>query len=62
VTILKEKLTGKPKGCAYIEFAEQESVDNALMLSGTILRKRPIKISQKRTNIRGMSNNRGMGS
>jgi hypothetical protein len=32
------------------------------MLSGTNLRKRQIKVLQKRTNIRGMSANRGTGS
>lgn len=53
ITILKDKINNIPKGNAYIEFEDSESVEHALMLSGTMLRNRSIKVSPKRTNIRG---------
>lgn len=62
ITILKDKMTNQPKGffflyfrCAYIEFDSAKGVDNALMLSGTKLRNRLIRVQQKRTNLKGMS-------
>ncbi|KAJ1986218.1 hypothetical protein H4R33_003493 [Dimargaris cristalligena] len=51
VTILCNKITGQPKGFAYVEFAEAESVDNAVKLEGTALHDREIKVTPKRTNI-----------
>ena len=35
---------GKPKGYAYLEFADRESVARALQLNGTTLNNRPIKV------------------
>eukprot|EP01121_Diplochlamys_sp_Union-15-3_P022743 TRINITY_DN977_c0_g1_i1.p1 TRINITY_DN977_c0_g1~~TRINITY_DN977_c0_g1_i1.p1 ORF type:complete len:184 (+),score=46.10 TRINITY_DN977_c0_g1_i1:114-665(+) len=51
VTILVDKFTGHPKGFAYVEFLEKESVANALELNESIFRNRPLKVSTKRTNI-----------
>ena len=57
VTILTDKF-GKPKGFAYIEFQDAESVANALLLSDTEFRGRTIKVTAKRTNVPGMKKNR----
>jgi len=54
VTIVKDKFTNQPKGCAYLSFVEEESVEMALNLSGTKLRGRCIRVQRKRTNIVGM--------
>ncbi|KAF5838451.1 polyadenylate-binding protein 2-like protein [Dunaliella salina] len=64
VTILTDK-GGNPKGFAYVEFLEPEAVNNAMLLDGTELRGRHIKVSQKRTNrpglkVRGRGRGRGM--
>ena len=62
VTILCDKWTGQPKGFAYIEFAEADSVSNALLLNETLFKGRQLKVSAKRTNLPGMSrgkSNRG---
>eukprot|EP01098_Paradermamoeba_levis_P007519 TRINITY_DN310_c0_g1_i1.p1 TRINITY_DN310_c0_g1~~TRINITY_DN310_c0_g1_i1.p1 ORF type:complete len:232 (-),score=70.98 TRINITY_DN310_c0_g1_i1:186-821(-) len=53
LTILCDKWTGHPKGFAYIEFAEEESVNNSVLLEGSIFRGRPLKVIPKRTNIPG---------
>eukprot|EP01101_Sappina_pedata_P003769 TRINITY_DN1525_c0_g1_i1.p1 TRINITY_DN1525_c0_g1~~TRINITY_DN1525_c0_g1_i1.p1 ORF type:complete len:213 (+),score=45.28 TRINITY_DN1525_c0_g1_i1:33-671(+) len=60
ITILCNKLTGQPKGFAYIEFADEESAVNALSLNEELFRSRPLKILPKRTNVPGMA--RGGGS
>jgi len=57
ITILCDKFTGHPKGYAYVEFSDEESVANGLVLNETMLRGRQIKVSAKRTNIPGF--NRG---
>jgi polyadenylate-binding protein 2 len=57
VTILCDKFTGHPKGYAYIEFAEEEGVTNALVLNETLVHNRQIKVLPKRTNVPGF--NRG---
>jgi polyadenylate-binding protein 2 len=49
VTILCDKFTGHPKGFAYIEFAGQESVQNALALNQSMLNNRQINVSSKLT-------------
>lgn len=66
VTILTDKYTGNPKGFAnvspqnlslinskryaYIEFEDAEGVENAKLLSDSLLRGRQIKVLPKRTN------------
>ncbi|KAI3648700.1 hypothetical protein MP228_006554 [Amoeboaphelidium protococcarum] len=60
VTILADKFTGRPKGHAYVEFADAKSVENALILSGTLFRNRMLQVTAKRTNIPGY-NRRGRG-
>ncbi|KAJ1973594.1 hypothetical protein H4R35_004033, partial [Dimargaris xerosporica] len=51
VTILCDKFTGHPKGYAFIEFAEQDSVKSALAQNESLLHGRPLKVTEKRANI-----------
>lgn len=51
VTIICDKHSGHPKGFAYIEFANKESVENALKLDDSTFRGRQIKVLPKRQNI-----------
>nr|GMC62529.1 polyadenylate-binding protein 2 [Ipomoea batatas] len=53
VTILTDKF-GQPKGFAYVEFLEQEAVQEALKLSESELHGRQLKVMPKRTNVPGM--------
>uniref|UniRef100_A0A7S3U4T3 RRM domain-containing protein n=1 Tax=Strombidinopsis acuminata TaxID=141414 RepID=A0A7S3U4T3_9SPIT len=53
ITILVDKFTGSPKGFAYIEFADEQSVQNSLLLNGSLFRGRQLKVIQKRTNVPG---------
>ncbi|XP_050971294.1 embryonic polyadenylate-binding protein 2 isoform X1 [Labeo rohita] len=53
VTIPYNRFTGHPKGFAYVEFSERESVRTALTLDETLFRGRIIKVLPKRTNIPG---------
>uniref|UniRef100_A0A0D9VL99 RRM domain-containing protein n=1 Tax=Leersia perrieri TaxID=77586 RepID=A0A0D9VL99_9ORYZ len=53
VTILTDKF-GQPKGFAYVEFLEQEAVQEALNLNESELHGRQIKVAPKRTNVPGM--------
>ncbi|TSK20070.1 Polyadenylate-binding protein 2 [Bagarius yarrelli] len=55
VTILCDKFTGHPKGFAYIEFSDRESVRMAMALDETLFRGRVIKVLPKRTNMPGIS-------
>uniref|UniRef100_T1J545 RRM domain-containing protein n=1 Tax=Strigamia maritima TaxID=126957 RepID=T1J545_STRMM len=55
VTILCDKYSGHPKGFAYIEFAEKESVNTAMALDESLFRGRQIKVNSKRTNRPGIS-------
>ncbi|KAB5526025.1 hypothetical protein PHYPO_G00146980 [Pangasianodon hypophthalmus] len=55
VTILCDKFTGHPKGFAYIEFSDRESVRLAMALDETLFRGRVIKVLPKRTNMPGIS-------
>lgn len=55
VTILCDKFSGHPKGFAYIEFADKDSVHTAMALDESLFRGRQIKVSSKRTNRPGIS-------
>ncbi|XP_041094717.1 polyadenylate-binding protein 2 [Polyodon spathula] len=55
VTILCDKFTGHPKGFAYIEFADKESVRTSMALDESLFRGRQIKVGAKRTNRPGIS-------
>ncbi|NP_001082057.1 polyadenylate-binding protein 2-A [Xenopus laevis] len=55
VTILCDKFTGHPKGFAYIEFCDKESVRTSLALDESLFRGRQIKVVPKRTNRPGIS-------
>lgn len=50
ITILCDKFTGHPKGFAYVEFAEQASVTNAMVLNESLFRNRQLMVTAKRTN------------
>merc|ERR1712187_159590 len=53
ITILVDKFNGSPKGFAYMEFADEQSVQNSLLLNGSLFRGRQLKVVQKRTNVPG---------
>lgn len=55
VTILQDKYTGHPKGFAYVEFAEKDSVQIAVALDESSFKGRIIKVCPKRTNRPGIS-------
>merc|ERR1719298_286679 len=55
ITILVDKYTGHPKGFAYIEFADEQSVQNSLLLNGSLFRGRQLKVTAKRTNVPGFN-------
>jgi len=55
VTILCDKFTGTPKGFAYVEFNDKESVETACQLTDSLFKGRQIKVTPKRTNIPGLS-------
>ena len=61
ITILVDKYTGYPKGFAYVEFADEAAVANAILLNDTMFRGRQIKVMAKRTNIPGLKRGRGRG-
>merc|ERR1719159_1697113 len=54
ITILVDKFSGSPKGFAYIEFSDEQGVQNSLLLNDSLFRGRQLKVVQKRTNIPGM--------
>ncbi|CDR95501.1 RNA binding protein, putative [Babesia bigemina] len=58
ITIMVDKWTGKPKGYAYIEFANEDAVNNALMLNDCVFKERIIKVTPKRKNIPGFGKKR----
>lgn len=49
------KFDGHPKGFAYIEFAERDSVQTAMAIDESMFRGRQIKVMPKRTNRPGLS-------
>jgi polyadenylate-binding protein 2 len=53
ITIVCDKFTNRPKGFAYVEFADKDGVANAMLLNETEFRGRQLKISPKRTNLPG---------
>ncbi|XP_050521982.1 polyadenylate-binding protein 2 isoform X1 [Daktulosphaira vitifoliae] len=55
VTILCNKFDGHPKGFAYIEFADMDSVNTAMAMDDSLFRGRQIKVNPKRTNKPGIS-------
>jgi len=55
VTILCDKFSGHPKGFAYVEFAERDSVQTAMALDESLFKGRQIKVTAKRTNKPGIS-------
>eukprot|EP00586_Coscinodiscus_wailesii_P020184 CAMPEP_0172496078 /NCGR_PEP_ID=MMETSP1066-20121228/81269_1 /TAXON_ID=671091 /ORGANISM="Coscinodiscus wailesii, Strain CCMP2513" /LENGTH=193 /DNA_ID=CAMNT_0013268173 /DNA_START=280 /DNA_END=857 /DNA_ORIENTATION=+ len=59
VTIVCDKITGKPKGYAYLEFQEETSVQNALKLDGSEFKERHLKVVAKRVNEPGMGRGGG---
>ncbi|KAH3766631.1 polyadenylate-binding protein 2 [Pelomyxa schiedti] len=58
VTIMYDQFTSRPKGFAYVEFLEKESVANALALTGSEFKGRQLKVILKRTNIPGFKSRR----
>ncbi|CAH1127934.1 unnamed protein product [Ceutorhynchus assimilis] len=55
VTILCNKFDGHPKGFAYIEFGDRDSVQTAMAMDESLFRGRQIKVMPKRTNRPGIS-------
>lgn len=55
VTILTDKYSGHPKGFAYVEFTEKDSVQIAIALDESSFKGRIIKVNPKRTNKPGIS-------
>eukprot|EP00922_Rhytidocystis_sp_ex-Travisia-forbesii_P008205 GHVS01012095.1.p1 GENE.GHVS01012095.1~~GHVS01012095.1.p1 ORF type:complete len:238 (+),score=69.61 GHVS01012095.1:134-847(+) len=61
ITIMVDKLTGHPKGFAYVEFDDVEAVQHAVLLSDTVFRSRQIKVIPKRKNLPSFMRGRGRG-
>lgn len=55
VTILCDKFSGHPKGFAYVEFGDKDSVQTAQALDDSLFKGRQIKVTAKRTNRPGIS-------
>lgn len=55
VTILCDKFSGHPKGFAYVEFGDKDSVQTAMALDDSLFKGRQIKVVCKRTNRPGIS-------
>mmetsp|Transcript_8230 Transcript_8230/g.11098 ORF Transcript_8230/g.11098 Transcript_8230/m.11098 type:complete len:229 (+) Transcript_8230:174-860(+) len=50
VTIVCDRVTGRPKGFAYLEFQTEAAVENAIKLDGSTFKERQLKVSAKRVN------------
>jgi len=61
ITIAENSKTGRRKGYAYIEFADKESVESALLLNDSIFKGRQLKVMAKRVNVPGLRGGRGRG-
>jgi len=61
ITIMVDKYTCCPKGFAYMEFVEEESVKNAVLLNDSLFRGRQLKVVAKRTNLPGWNKGKGKG-
>eukprot|EP00922_Rhytidocystis_sp_ex-Travisia-forbesii_P051424 GHVS01076322.1.p1 GENE.GHVS01076322.1~~GHVS01076322.1.p1 ORF type:complete len:229 (-),score=65.13 GHVS01076322.1:42-662(-) len=61
ITIMVDKMTGHPKGFAYVEFDDVEAVQHAVLLSDTVFRSRQIKVIPKRKNLPSFMRGRGRG-
>merc|ERR1711953_999219 len=59
ITIMVDKFSGQPKGFAYIEFGDEQAVQNSLLLNGSLFRGRQLKVIQKRTNVPGFNKGKG---
>jgi len=59
ITIMVNKYDGTPKGFAYIEFADADAIEKAMLLHGSLLRDRQLKVIQKRSNIPGFNKGKG---
>ncbi|KAI5956003.1 hypothetical protein KGF57_003489 [Candida theae] len=60
VTIMTNKVTGQPKGFAYLEFSTVDEMNRAVeKLDGSTFRDRQLKVLPKRTNIPGVNAARG---
>lgn len=60
VTILVDKFTGHPKGYAFVEYENEDSVEKAMAgLQGAELKGRALKLTPKRANIHGFHRGRG---
>lgn len=55
VTILCDKFSGHPKGFAYVEFTDKDSIQTAQALDDSLFRGRQIKVIPKRTNRPGIT-------
>ncbi|CAM9384885.1 unnamed protein product [Phaeothamnion confervicola] len=53
VTILCDKMTGRPKGYAYIEFQDKGAVDLAILMNDTTFKGRQLKVTQTLFNLSG---------
>eukprot|EP01084_Bolivina_argentea_P109381 195519_1 len=61
ITIVCDKWSGQPKGCAYIQFKSQESVAAACLLNDKPFNGKIIKVDAKRTNLPPWLRFRGRG-
>ena len=61
VTILVDKISGHPKGYAYVEFQQADSVMLAVKLDETEFKGRLLSVKPKRTNVPAFALGRGRG-